>query len=129
MFQTGINEFGPTNVTARVDRLSATLERIRFERIAIPNGEYDRWKTFNDLYKSLVDNSEGIFPVEKMQYLKPHVVGDASRVIQHLKISNDNYIASWELLRKRCESKMSSAWNYLQKFYSLSPAKEKQTHQ
>lgn len=40
-----------------------------------------------------------------MQFLKSKVKGEAERLIQHLPISSDNYIISWDILSHRYDNK------------------------
>lgn len=99
-FWKGINEFEITDVTARAD-WSSTTPVPKF------NGEHSQRKIFSDFFKSMVENNEWLSPMERMR---------------QQQVSNDNYIAAWELWWKRFVNKRATLWNYLWKFYCLLPA-------
>ncbi|CAH0558604.1 unnamed protein product [Brassicogethes aeneus] len=75
-------------------------------KIQLPHfkGGYENWATFHDIFTKVIHENKTISRIEKMQYLKAHVRVEASRLIQHLHITDGNYEAAWELLKKRYEN-------------------------
>ncbi|XP_063620692.1 uncharacterized protein LOC134793097 [Cydia splendana] len=72
-------------------------------KIEIPifNGNYHQWTSFKDLFTETIHKNNSISNAQKMQFLKSKVKGEAEKLIQHLKISTDNYQVCWEILNHR----------------------------
>ncbi|XP_059217641.1 uncharacterized protein LOC131994780 [Stomoxys calcitrans] len=80
---------------------------IRLSEVRIPefSGKIEDWESFHDLFKNLLHNSPHFSEVEKLYRLKAAIKGDAAQLIQHLKITDSNYEAAFELLKKRYENR------------------------
>lgn len=68
-------------------------------------GTYQQWVSFKDLFTEAIHNNKSISNAQKMQHLKSKVKGEAEKLIQHLKISSENYQICWEILNKRYNNK------------------------
>lgn len=66
------------------------------------NGAIEEWKRYADTFKTLIHDSD-LSNVQKHQYLIGLLSGAASRVIESIEISDQNYTVAWELLTKRYE--------------------------
>ncbi|XP_055543019.1 uncharacterized protein LOC129728597 [Wyeomyia smithii] len=102
------NEFSPlpTSPTA----LPTQTFGVRLPEINIPEfkGDFDEWMNFNDLFNTLIYSNTQLSPIQKSQYLKAVLKGDALRLVQSLAVSSANYMTAWDLLKKRFDNK-----NYL----------------
>ncbi|XP_037932509.1 uncharacterized protein LOC119667290 [Teleopsis dalmanni] len=95
-----------------LDELANKMEKLRegnnvkLDCIRIPNfnGNIEEWSSFHDLYKRLIHEDGKISNVEKMYRLKTLVKGEASKLIQHLPVSELNYAVAWEILSQRYEN-------------------------
>lgn len=78
-------------------------DKLRLAPINIPtfSGEYRSWCAFHDIFRQLVHENKKLSSVEKMQYLKTSLQGEAAKLIGHLDISNNSYAIAWELLDNR----------------------------
>ncbi|XP_060601760.1 uncharacterized protein LOC132755001 [Ruditapes philippinarum] len=65
------------------------------------NGDKTRWTEFWDSFKNAVHNNKYISNVEKFNYLKGKLVGEAKSAITGLALTSDNYIMAVDILRKR----------------------------
>lgn len=76
-------------------------------KIDIPtfSGSYHQWTSFKDLFTESIHSNPSLSGAQKMQFLKSKVKGEAERLIQHLPISSDNYIISWNILSNRYDNK------------------------
>ena len=88
--------------------LAATQSTTKSCNISLPQiklpifeGRYEEWMTFRDMFSQIVHDNSSLTDIEKMQYLKTHLRGEASRLVQHLQITNDNYNTGWEILSNR----------------------------
>lgn len=68
---------------------TALLPRSALPRIKLPSfsGDYKSWRSFHDLFSSLIKNNPDWISVEKMHYLKTCVTEEASRLVGNLSIS------------------------------------------
>lgn len=65
------------------------------------SGNYEDWLTFHDMFSSMVHNNTSISKVDKMNYLKASLHGDAESTIKHIQISECNYDQAWKALIDR----------------------------
>lgn len=68
-------------------------------------GEYKEWLLFKDAFKSMIHESTAITPIQKFQYLRSSLSGEALQVIGGLTTTAANYASAWELLEKNYENK------------------------
>lgn len=80
---------------------------VRLAEIRIPefDGNIDEWESFHDLFKNLIHDSPHYSNVEKMYRLKAALRGEARQLLQHLKVTEVNYTAAFDLLKQRYENK------------------------
>ncbi|KOX80082.1 hypothetical protein WN51_08986, partial [Melipona quadrifasciata] len=57
---------------------------------------------FRDSFESLVNRNESL-DIDRFHYLRSVIKGEPARALKTLPVSNNNYDAAWELLRKRYE--------------------------
>lgn len=80
--------------------------KLNLKAIDVPKfqGEYGDWMSFYDIYKTLVHENKSLAEVQKMQYLKSSLGGEAQKLIQHLNLARD-YEAAWKILEDRYHNK------------------------
>jgi len=61
----------------------SNYHRRSLSKISLPvfSGDYHTWRSFSDLFTSMVGENEDIINVEKMHYLKTCLIGDAGRLV------------------------------------------------
>ena len=66
-------------------RAQSTQASTKLPEIKIPffSGQYEEWTTFQDIFKRVIDSNKNLSQIEKMQYLKTYVKGEASKTILH----------------------------------------------
>lgn len=76
-------------------------------RITIPkyNGDYELWRSFHDLFISIVHNNAKLSPVQKLYHLKSCLTGDAEKLLRHTPITDQDYEPAWNKLKTRYENK------------------------
>ena len=65
------------------------------------SGEITKFKSFWDSFDSAVNKNADLSSVDKFNYLHALLEGQAARAIQGLTLSESNYKAAVEILRKR----------------------------
>lgn len=93
----------------------------KLQKIEIPkfNGEYQKWVSFHELFIKLVDQHKGLTSTHKMMYLKTHLEGAASKVIQHLQPTGDNYESAMAILTTRYQNKRLLVSTYINTIFAL----------
>lgn len=81
------------------------------------DGNYDQWMEFNSVFTSTVHNSSTLEDIQKMQYLRSCLKGDALNVIKNLELSDDNYVKARKLLSDRYHHPRRLVNAYLRKLY------------
>ncbi|KAK9680383.1 putative peptidase (DUF1758) [Popillia japonica] len=85
------------------------------------SGSYETWFNFHDLFLSLIHNSKTLSNIQKYQYLKVALKGEAAQVIESLPVSDKNYNTAWELLKNRLpvsDKNYNTAWELLKNRYA-----------
>lgn len=93
--------------TSRASDQMDTQINIRLPKLNLPtfSGKYHEWFPFFDSFNSVIHLNASISSVQKLQYLKASLTGDAGNVISSLEISDLNYEVAWNLLRERYDNK------------------------
>lgn len=86
---------------------NTNVEQFQLPKFKIPDfdGKISNWSAFAGLFNQMIHNNKTIDNAIKMQYLKTHVKGDASKLISHMDPSAENYETAYTLLKKRYENK------------------------
>lgn len=90
------------------------------------DGKYEEWLGFKDAFLTLIGDRRDISNVEKLQYLKSSLSGDAARKINIFTITADNYTRAWDLLERSYQTKKRIIARHLSLLIGL-PMQEKQT--
>lgn len=87
-------------------QLNSQSESIPMPKITLPkfDGNYLKWQEFYDLFSSLV-GSQSIPKVQKIWYLKTHLVGEAANLIKHFTATGENFDAAWSTIIDRYHNK------------------------
>ena len=103
---------------------------------ALPNisllrftGKYSDWPPFRDLFSSMVISNSDLSPVERLQYLKTSVSGEALKVISGIAITGDNVDRAWTRLTSRFDNKRALVNSYLDELFSLKPVTKKSSRE
>jgi len=73
------------------------------------------------LFTSLVISNADLTPVEKLQYLKNSLGGDAHQVISGIPVTGINFSRAWTRLVSRYENKRVLIQSYFKMLFSLRP--------
>lgn len=81
------------NPTVRHDPGPTTasfFKQIQLPKISLPSfsGEQLAWESFRDLFRSLVGDVTELAPVQKLQYLKASLSGEAAAIVANVDLSD-----------------------------------------
>lgn len=65
------------------------------------DGRYENWPKFNDLFISMVINADELAPVQRLQYLKSYLQGQAALSLTSVQMCNDQFLPDGNQLKKR----------------------------
>ena len=82
-------------------KTTKTIEIVKFR------GDYTKWQRFIDSFKAAIHSSATLSNIDKFNYLRCYVAGDAFNKIEGLSLTNDNYIKASELLEDRYGNKQA----------------------
>lgn len=79
----------------------AVHQEIPLPKIVLPkfNGDYNQWRSFHDLYISLIHNNDRLTAVQKFHHLKTSLIGEAEQIVRHIPLTNRDYEPAWEKLK------------------------------
>jgi len=101
----------------------ASQQFVPLPKIQLPSfdGNLLEWRSFRDIYVSLVHDNTGIGDVERFHYLMSCLPGDALAVVKSIPLSMNNYVLAWEVLSVRFDNKRLLASAYLDKLFAFKP--------
>lgn len=110
------------NITNAPTPRYALPEAVRLPRIEIPkfSGDYQEWRSFHDLYVSIIHDNISIPDVQKLHYLKSNLQGEAQALIRGLQVTAANYQSAWNLLYNRYENKRHLVHTQLRRLFQQS---------
>lgn len=96
-----------SQVRGMTEQRTVEEQQIKLPVLKIPEftGEYDQWLTFKDLFKAMFHDNRKLTNVQKFQYLKNSLQGEALQIIGEFEISAENYGPAWELLSNTYDNK------------------------
>ncbi|XP_029054805.2 uncharacterized protein LOC114882094 [Osmia bicornis bicornis] len=95
--------------------------RVRLPKIALPTfaGDYEEWYPFYDMFNSLIHLCPSVSAIQKFQYLKASLRGEATDIISSFEISRENYVEAWNILKARYDNKRKIIQNHVKAIYEL----------
>lgn len=85
---------------------NSSSPHLKLPKIVIPvfDGNCRKWKQFQDIYEQMIHNQPNISNIEKFYYLKSNLTGEASRLVCHLLVTDENYLTAWDTLINRYDN-------------------------
>lgn len=95
---------------------STVADNIKLPRLNIPefSGNINDWKPFQDIFTQLIHENQTLSDLQKFQYLKTRMLGEAAKLLQHLELSSHNYATAWKTLITRYDNKRRLVYLKLQ---------------
>lgn len=103
------------------------LPKLTLPRFCL-SSNFHTWRTFYDLFSSIVINNNELTDAERMQYLKTSLSGEAERMISSLPVTDANFSIVWNWLISRYENKRFLLSAQLDKLFNIKPIKTNSSH-
>ncbi|UYV75388.1 hypothetical protein LAZ67_13000092 [Cordylochernes scorpioides] len=83
------------------------------------DGKLENWISFSNVFKTtIIDNSQ-LTNIVKLQYLKTCLKGKALVLVNHIPITEYNFVLAWDLLEKGYDNKRDLIFNLIQRIIDL----------
>ena len=105
-------------------KLTVKLPKIELKKF---HGDILKWTEFWDAFESTVHKNKGLSNVDKFNYLRSQLHGQASEVLSGLELTNDSYEVAIELLKERYGRKQFMIDAHYAKLANMSPPTYKAT--
>ncbi|XP_046596916.1 uncharacterized protein LOC124294661 [Neodiprion lecontei] len=111
----------PIVPTAVAPQLTTGGASKRLPRIELPtfSGNYSDWKSFHDLFTSIVRENSQLSEVEKLHYLKTSLTDEPSQLIKNIALTAENFPRTWETLVSRYENKRLLTDSHLATLFAI----------
>ena len=126
-----LNDSATTSTNLSINSETVTVkQQLKLPIAEIPkfSGDYTKWLTFKNTFKTMIDSCSDLDDVSKFVYLKTVVKGEALNKISLLDYSPENYQNAWSFLEKAYEVKKIIVSRHLQGILGL-PVVEKESHE
>ena len=106
-----------SSISKKDVNLNAKLPKLDLKSFS---GGYSEWSEFFDTFKSAVDSNSSLAPVQKLQYLKACLKGDAAALVKNLNLNDTNYGIALDLLKGRYENIKNIREAHLDNIFNVS---------
>lgn len=91
---------------AQEEAVPVIKSNVKLPTITLPtfNGQYSQWLQFKDAFISLIDKNTTLMDIQKLQYLRGSLKGEAIEFLEGLETTTENYKTAWELLTNHYEN-------------------------
>jgi len=111
-----VHSFPMNTSTANISTLNQSTGLNSLSMFQLPkrkfptfSGNIIEWQGFEDLFQSILSHAPELPDVERFEYLKTSLEGEALSLISHLSLTSGNYLSAWEILRSRYGNKRDLA--------------------
>lgn len=82
------------------------------------SGAFTEWRTFHDLFKTMIHDNTRLAASHKFQYLRGVVAGEAAEIIAEFDLTNDDYPKAWKALEDKYTDSSQMFMYVMDKFSS-----------
>lgn len=92
--------------------------------VPIFSGDYAQWKTFEEMFLALIHNNNNLEDIQRLQYLKSFIAGEAAQLICNIPITAANYKICFDKLCKTYNNKRYQCNSLLERMFTQSNVSE-----
>ena len=103
--------------------VNPTSVRVRLPKLEVKkfSGKIEEWQEFWDSYESAIHENENLSSVDKFNYLRGLITGQAKSAIAGFSLTSANYEAAIQLLRKRYGKETIIKRAHIQELLNVQP--------
>ncbi|CAG7721424.1 unnamed protein product [Allacma fusca] len=108
------------NTSAQTQDLLTPNLSVNLPKLSIPtySGEVHEWLGFSDMFTTMVHNNQTLQDVNRFQYLKLALRGDAARHLNSIPVTNANYQKAWDMLEARFSHERVMVFSHLDRLFN-----------
>lgn len=101
----------------------SVLKQIQLPKLNLPtfSGHQLAWEGFRGLFKSLVHDVAGLPPIQKLQYLRASLTGEAAAAVVNMEMTSEGYALAWEELSARYDNRRVLLATHMRALLSAAP--------
>lgn len=127
-FQTALNNLPAVEIPNEIQRENHVRRdeaNIKLPSISLPQfcGKYEEWKSFENLFKSMIHRNTSLSNCQRLHYLKSNVSGEAADLIKSFQVTDANYAIAWETLENRFNNIRFIIDAHLKNIFNFPPLK------
>ncbi|XP_018359963.1 PREDICTED: uncharacterized protein LOC108759145 [Trachymyrmex cornetzi] len=119
----------PTGNVASNQNVSNRTSNIKLPRLNLPvfTGKYSEWTPFAQMFQTMISENNKLSNVEKLQYLRSSLSGDASDSVESLELTGENFMVAWRILSERYDRIRVIVQSHIQAVMDI-PCIRKESH-
>ncbi|XP_064646772.1 uncharacterized protein LOC135499753 [Lineus longissimus] len=116
------NEKSDSNSRVEPER-TPSKRKVNLPKLDLPrfSGNILEWKSFSDTFAAAIHDDTQLPNVQKFQYLRGQLDGEAKEVIAGLALTNENYAVAMTLLKERYGQQHKIVHEHMRALWSMGP--------
>lgn len=122
-----LNAEQPNNAAPiQVQQNPVQHQTVKLPELGLPSfsGDYTKWTNFITRFNSSIHSKQGLSNSDKFQYLVSVLSGPASKIIDSIEISNENYEVALTLLKERFDNRPLIVQEHIKELFHLKPVEK-----
>ena len=118
-----------TTIATLERKFAAKQQTARLPKLELSkfNGQVLKWQAFWDSFQSTIHKNDSLNKIDKLNYLRSQLEGEALKSITGLELTEANYDVAIDILKERYGNVQLIIENHYSKLSDLSPASHKTT--
>ncbi|MEM7375590.1 MAG: DUF1759 domain-containing protein, partial [Bacteroidota bacterium] len=114
-------------VAAADKKTTSKQQTVRLPKLELKkfNGDLLKWQSFWDSFDSTIHNNDSLHNIDKLNYLRSQLQGDALKTIAGLESTNSNYTVAIDILKERYGNQQLIIQNHYTKLADLEAASDR----
>lgn len=108
---------------ATTEAIPIMKQSVKLPTITLPTftGQYSQWMHFKDSFISTIHRNPTLTEIQKLQYLRGSLKGEALEFIEELETTEENYTIAWDLLNSHYENRRLIINKNLKELFEVTP--------